>query len=800
MIPQQEFEMEPLRRTPAGSQMAAFGPAWQYTLSSSPFNWEQAVRVFANNWRFAACIVAVVTAAVSLFAFQIEDSYRPVARLELDPPVTTGLSAHELENELENHQDYLETQAQILSSDDLAIRVIRALHLNVNPRIVGPANLRELASQDGAATPAGNPSEERGPQEQILAAEHTPLEALALAYFQKHLQVNMVRNSRLIEVSFSSHDAELSRQVTNSLVSQFIDRNFKTRYESTMQASDWLTGQLSDLRRRVEDSNRAVADYQKQYGLVEGDDKEGPTAKLASELSRQLGEAQADRIQAEAFVRMIDAGQAQSLPQLRDNRLYETLAASYAASRAKLAEARAVYGEENTNYKKLANEVSEIGAQRDAEEARILRQVRTAYSSGLAREQLMLKAIERLKVQMGDTNGKMVRYRVLKNEAQATADLYNTLLGRLKEAGVYAGLKSSNIRVVDAATLLRVPTAPHRGLIISIGVLLSCFLSVALAFVKESLINTVRTPDDVDRWTALPSLAMIPLMNLAGVRKSLHRAQDSSGNTVLATSSLQKGKIHTVCLFTRQAGTPEAEALRSLRTSIFLSRPGKTPQVLLVASSVAGEGKSSVAASLAHLLAQHGKTCLVDADLRRPALTDAFGITGSLGLSQILTGRATLTTALVRITGFDNVCLLPVGQLPPSPFDLLASNEFGKLVAALRQEFAFVIIDSPPLIPFSDGRLLSAHSDGVLLITRYALTTRRSLARGVELLAGAGAPILGVVINGMNFASPDYHYYNYGYSRGNPDARIYEYYRLISPPPSLPPSANSNVPARISNP
>jgi len=422
--------------------------------------------------------------------------------------------------------------------------------------------------------------------------------------------------------------------------------------------------------------------------------------------------------------------------------------------------------------------------QRDAEQARIVSQVRTAYSAGMAREELMLRAIDRLKLQMGDTNGKMVRYRVLKNEAQATADLYNTLLGRLKEAGVYAGLKSSNIRVVDAASLLHAPTTPHRGVIISMGALVSCFFAIALAFVKESLINTVRTPDDIASWAALTSLGMIPLVNTPGTQKSLILPQDSSREVLTTRRTRQNGKTPSVCLFTGPAGTPEAEALRSLRASIFLSRPGRPSQVMLVASSITGEGKSSMAASLALLLAQRGRTCLVDGDLRRPALTNAFGITGNQGLSQILTGRATLQNSLVRMTGFDNLCLLPVGQLPPSPFDLLASDEMEKLVAALRQEFAFVLIDSPPLIPFADARLLAALVDGVLLVSRYGMTTRRSLVRGTQLLFESGAPILGVVINGMNFASADYHYYNYGYSRGTPDARIYEYYRSSSPPPA----------------
>lgn len=738
------------------------------TRSSNFYHWEQVVRVLRNNSRFLIALALLTTALVAAYAYHLKDMYAPVARLQIDPPGSAALSQREPDAGVESNQEYLETQSQILQSDELATRVIRSLRLDQSPEIVGAKNLARYASTGPgpASAPAHDTPEtaETLLQEQFQAADRTPLESIALRAFRNQLTVGVVRGSRLVEISFAAHDPRLAQKITNNLVSQFIDQNFKTRYASTMQASEWLLGQLGDLRRKVEDSNQAVVAYQRRHGLVEEDEKDGPTSQLVSGVSHQLAEAEADRIQAEAYVRMIDMGQAESLPQIHQSQIYQTITSQYAEASAKLAQAKAIYGEENNNYKKLQNEVNELAAQREAEKSRIANQVRTAYAAATEREALMNNSMARLKVHMGDVNERMVRYHVLKDESRANADLYNTLLGRLKEAGLYAGLKSSNIRVVDAASVLEKPTSPHRSFIIALGALLSGVFAVALAFMRESMNNTIRTPDDIQACTGLLSLGMVPQFSSGADTRVLESGANSDRSLLGNRPNGKKNGYSLPRLVAARTYTMEAEAFRELRASVLYSNGENPPRVVLVTSSTAGEGKSTIAINLAVALAQHGKTCLMDGDLRQPMISRVFDSPPSLNWQNVLAGGLSLDKALIATKASSLLFLLPAAPTTPNSSDVIASEQMKGLLSKLRTDFDFVVIDAPPAIPFSDARILSLLVDGSVVVTRYGMTTQRALARCAECLREIGAPILGIILNGMDFSSPDYRFYNFGYS------------------------------------
>jgi polysaccharide biosynthesis transport protein len=760
-----------------------------YSVSvANPYHWEQVLRVLGKNRRFVVFLALLIALLVAAYAYHLKDIYAPVARVQIDPPGSAVLSPRESDAGIENEQEYLETQSQILQSDELATRVIRALRLDVNKEIVGERNLARYGNKALETTKdTKHATGEDTLDEQFRAADRTPLETIALRQFRNRLNVSVVRGSRLVEVGFASNDPRLAQQVTNNLVSQFIDQHFKTRYTTTMQASDWLLSQLGDLRRNVEESNQAVVAYQKRYGLVEEDDKEGPTSQLVSGISRQQAEAQADRIQTEAYVRMIEAGQADSLPQLHQSTIYQNVTSQYAEASAKLAQARAIYGEQNNNYKKLLNEVNELAAQREAEKLRITDQVRTSFSAAQEREQLMNASVARLKVQMGDVNERMVRYRVLKDEARANADLYNTLLARLKEAGLYAGLKSSNIRVVDPASVLDTPTAPHRFLIVAMGSVLGMIFSVVLAFVREGMDNTIRTPDDVAEWTALPSIAIVPLFGSQSTHSSGSRVLPSQESSFRFQRGINGNSYDVPKLLPIHGYAMEAEAFREMRASLLYASGEKTPRTILVTSPAAGEGKSTVAINLATALSLKGKTCLVDADMRKPMISRLFGCPSAANWIYALSGRRTLEQVLLTPPDRTNFSLLASSLRPSNPSELIGSAKMTELLNDLKSRFDYVVIDSPPSIPFSDARELSRLVDGVLLVGRCGLTTRRAITRCAEGLQEIGANILGVVVNGMDFSSPDYRYYNFGHS----SAKLQGYYpeeSFLSPsePPTSP--------------
>lgn len=749
------------------------------------FTWEQVVRVIRKNRWFALIVGLLITGAIAAAVFVMKDVYQPTARVEVDPP-SSGLKTLEIEWNAsgENDVDYLETHTQMLQAESLGISVIRILHLDRNLDFVG----KKALAQYGGETPQPDASiiaaQHPYLQDQFAFADRTPLESIALANFQKHLSVNAVHASRIIEVSFASHDPQLSKDVVNVLVTQYMEQNYKRRYASTMQASDWLAGQLEGLRHKVEESSQAVTDFQKQYGIVTTEDKDLPLSQLMGEVSRQLSDAQAIRIEQEAYVRMIDMGQADSVPALRDDLVYANLLTRFADVRASLAQARTVYGEENANVRKLKDESTELAAQVEAERNRATNRIKTAFEAARVREQMMLQARDRLRVQLGDTTSHMVQYRMLRNDALAATNLYDTLKGRLFEAGVYAGLGYTNIHVVDLAPKLQRPTGPHRQLIIAVGAILSGIFAIVLAFVKESLNNTVRTPDDIKDWTGLPSLAMIPAITRNG---SVVPLPDKNRSLTLRGSD--ESSVGSPKILLSAARTAEGEAMRDLRTALMLSKSGTPPKVILVASSSASEGKTTVAINLALALARRGKTCLVDGDLRGGMIGTALGVRPEAGLSQILATGEGHEKGLVPLPEVPDLSVLAAGSLPSNPADLLASERMRDVVCRIREQFEFVVIDSPPAIPFSDARVLSALADVVVLVGRYGLTTRRALIRCAEIFEGVHAPIAGVVVNGIRLGSADYHYYNYGYSKEL--ARdIYDYYSKKSasaPPPPVPP-------------
>ena len=250
------------------------------------FDWERAVRTLRMNWRLCLAFVLVIFSLSVLIEFKSPDVYAPIARLEIDPPGSETFSLKDLMNLSSTDQDYLQTQIEILQSDELAVDVIRNLRLDQNPEIVGTKALNEY--------------NQRSEQENQSPTQLTRLENVALRAFKPRLSVPEVRRSRLVEVSFLTRDATLSAQVTNTLVNLFIDRNYRTRYEATMQASEWLSGQLADLRQKVENANKALVDYQRTNGIVNSDQKDNPVTQKVTQLNQELTQAQADRICATA--------------------------------------------------------------------------------------------------------------------------------------------------------------------------------------------------------------------------------------------------------------------------------------------------------------------------------------------------------------------------------------------------------------------------------------------------------------------------------------------------------------------
>jgi capsular exopolysaccharide synthesis family protein len=694
--------------------------------------WAQAIAILIKHWRLSAMFAVLVLVTTVVVTFSMKPVYEPAARIEVDPPgesfsLDGGSGAGDAE--------YLETQAQNLKGDRLAIAVIRKLGLDQNPDIVPDAQAR--------AENRFEPS----PKADVL--QLTPAERSALGAFHGRLTIKRDTASRLISIRFASHDPALAALITNTVVNTFIEQSFEDQNRAVMKSTEWLSKQLDDIRQRMDESNKILAEYQEKLGVADVGPDRNTFAEQLGDLDKQLAQAQADRIQLQSLIENVQRTSPDSLPEVRNNPVVQSLSEKLAEVQSQLSQAMVVYGENHPTAKKLRSQRDALQSELQAQKQAILSSINTSYAAARAREQLMSSEVKGATAQLN----RMGRYNALKREAQTDSDLYNALLAKVKEAGIAASSRSSNLRVVDEARSRTAPTHPNTLLNLALGTLVAVLGGVAVAFVREQMDTRIFTPEDMRRSIGSSNVTTLPKFSSEGQAMALPEKD---------VSALAQRSVSEASFLLDRPTSPEAEALRSLHTSIMLSRLDRPPQVLLVVSSIPGEGKTTVATNLAMAMAQHGKTCIVDADLRGGRVGRALGVSATLGLTNVLQGVTSLDRVLVDAPQARNLTVIPARAGNLNAGQLVCSEKMRQVLQELRRRFQFVIIDSAPLLPFADGRALSVLADGLIFVGRAGTTTRELVRESMTLLQQVhGAPILQFVLNGADLDSARYQYYKY---------------------------------------
>jgi polysaccharide biosynthesis transport protein len=720
--------------------------------------WRRYLDTLKAHWRLSAICAALVFFTVTVVAFTQKPVYEPTATVEIDPPGVEPFSQAPQVSDSDD-TEYLATQAKNMESDELAVAVIRSLHLDQRSDFVGTGKV-SLLSRLNVFRRFAKPQKDslaQGTDEVAGAPQLSKTENAALRSFRSNLTVTRDTGSRLVSVKFASYDPRLAALVTNTLVNSFIDRSYKTRHDTAMQSSTWLSKQLDDVREAMQSSNGALAEYEKAWVIVDlgEDEKQQSTfSQKIAELTTQLAQAQAERIQLESYLNEIKAGNGDSLQQVGDDPVSRGITAKLADVRTALAESVVVYGQNHTNVKKLQNQADELEAQLKAQRQAILGRIQTSYGAAQAREHLLSQEMNRAMGQVGH----MGQYNVLKKEAQGNRELYNALYARVREAGISAESKSINIRLMDPARILDSPTRPDRLLIVAVGFFVALLGGAMIAVVKEGFDSTIHNPDDLRMLTGISAISIIPTFE----SKWSSGAMMSARNLGLLENRMNCQTVASQRLALERHGSPEAEALQGLHTSIMLHRRSNSsspPQVIQMVSSFPGEGKTTLAVNMAVALSKHGKTCLVDADLRRPAIANWFGLHPKQGLGEVLMGSASVKEVVTDLRGQQNLSVLPACVLTGDPGQLFLSPSMQMIVRALRQQFQYVVIDSPPIIPYAEGRAIASLADGLVLVGRDGLTTREAMARSIELLAHVNAaPIIEVVLNAAGHMSLESRY------------------------------------------
>src|SRR5882762_3765527 len=465
------------------------------------------VRVFRRRWRTAAWFAAIIMTAAVLVTMLMAPLYAPDVRIEIGPPGSEAFSINH-DDLAASDNDYVETQVLNLLSEQLAIATIRELHLDQKPEFIATRHwslLGWLRPRRRDDTANQNPDELR----------LTPQESRALEFFKRQLEVRRLGNSRIVGVSFASQDPHLAAQITNTLALNFVNQYYRSRHTAIMQSYQWIEHQLDDIRQKMEASNQALVRFQRSSGITDLDEQQNTFTQRVAELNRQLTQAEMDRVQYQSFLSKAGLGEEDSLPQVEDNQVILALKQKLAQAQADLSQGLAVYGPNHIKAKQLQSQVDDLSASLSAEKQRVVAALKT---NATAAESRQLEVGVRLGAMRKDLN-KLAASSVLKKEAATNSEVYNKLYTSVKEAAIAAASKSSNIQIVSKARVLENPTSPNTLLNLAIGMFAALFGGVVLAFVSEGLDRTIRTPEEVKRFTGQSPMSIVPLLHSVEPRR-----------------------------------------------------------------------------------------------------------------------------------------------------------------------------------------------------------------------------------------------------------------------------------------
>jgi len=681
--------------------------------------------------------VALVFAGAVLTAFVWSVTARPVftgtamLRIDKEEPRVLKFDQAGRDEGGESTQTQLQTYHRLLQSRGLASRVVGLLDLGHNPEFA------RAGERPGQLTDA----------------------------FLDRLQVEPVRNTRLVKISFRSRNPELAAKAANTLAEEAIAQQLDEKKAAGRYATGFLATQVNDARQALQASEAQLSQFLGEHDILfVGGDRPGDrverqalvTQELAT-LSDSLLKAKAERVAKESLLAQATKSNAETLPAVLQNPLIEHLKEEATKLEAKYRELGQSFKPEYPRMQRLAESIAEVRKQLRAEIQRFVESVRGEYQAALQNENEIRKLADSQRGMARKLDGEMARYNLLRREVDTNRDLYTALSTRLKETHVSASLLLSNISVVDRADVPIRRSGPRTGLNLLIGCLLGLVGGVTVAFLFEYLDTSIRDPREVESMLRVPTLGLVP--NRAALPAHL------GALPVASTAGAAAGGIPgSFALVSHQAtGSILAEAFRTLRTSVVYATPDRPPKTMLVTSLQQQDGKTSVSTNCAITLAQLGlgDVLLVDADMRHPDLHGILGVPQAPGLSDLLVGGVGVTEA-VRPTRIPGLFVIPAGPVPSNPAELLFSPRFGQALTVLGERFAHIVIDTPPMLGVSDSLVLAPRVDGVILVLRHGHAGRDAAQRAVHMLGSVRARVLGVVLNhaDLRASAAGYPYYH----------------------------------------
>ncbi|WP_433897819.1 GumC family protein [Pseudomonas sp. PSE1(2024)] len=676
-----------------------------------------------------------------------------------------------------NATDYLQTQQALLQSRDLAERAVKKLGLTTHP-VTDPrqqpkpwfAPRQWLANLDLDQWIPGLGRFLPPKKEELTEAEvfNQVTQNLML-----HTSVKFVGKSQLLEIEVELPDPVLAAAAANALAQGFTDSQLDTSEKSSQTTTAWMNTRLIKLRDNLRAAEKKLQGYREEQGLV---DVGGVATISANELEmtgNRMVDARRNRAEAESEYRQAkalgngDLSRLSSVPAVLSNPLVQKFQADRAVAQAKVDELAGRYGPKHPSLISAQTELRTATTSLQLQVQQVVAGIERQYQLATASEASLRQSFNSNKAQIQDIARKEFQLREFQREVDSTRALYETFVTRLKETTATADMDSTKVRIVDPAIVPVDASNPRKTLIVAIVGLVAAVIGVGLALLFESLSNTFKTDETVESVLNVPLLSVVPLV-------------------------IKKSRRQLARLFEDNDNPRFSETIRNLRTWLMLQSSEKPSQVVLVTSTVAGEGKSTIATNLASSLTPLERVLLIDADMRQPTLSLNFDFPpDSPGLANVIAGTARLEDCIVSVGNLD---MLPAGKvLPPSldmfvaprlpspgdplnpvqppPQDLLSSPRMARMLEALRSRYRHIIIDSPPAEMISDALLLARHSDAVIYVVKADSTSISQVQRGIAMLQQSHVPVFGTVLNQVDLRKArkyGYHhsraFYNYDFA------------------------------------
>lgn len=742
-------------------------------------NFPEMLQAILRRRKWIYLWTAVMLTAAALVCVFMKPQYKAESKVEILKQDTSGLSlnngaSNDASSDPLDFNMTLQTQLAVLKSDSLAWQVMKELQL-IDAKDAPPPDVSNNPGQPNGGTIA--PDKES---------------ARALKQFKSNLKLNPISGTRLISVSYMYPDPKMAAKIVNQLVSDLIEYNFQVRYNATTKATDWLGRQLVDLKAQLEASQQRAAELQKQSGIFGQDEHNNIVLTRLEQLNNQVTSAEADRVTKETVYRLSRTGNPELIAGMIGTQpdrstaeaanpasLLNNLRQQEATLNAEYADASAKYGAAYPRLIQIKEKLRAVRSSISAELGKVAARAKDEYELAAAREAAARKAFDEQKALAAQMNDKATDFLIAKHEAESNRVLYDHLLEKLKEAAVLAGLHSNALHVVDSASVPSMPARPNVPLYLGVGAMTGVLFGLASVFVVDSLDRSIRNVQDLETTTRVPVLGVIP-----DARAILRNASKLSLKSGVAEASRHNRRDSAIL----SLGNPAvAEAFRAVRTSLLLSRLDDSCKVLMVTSGMPQEGKSFVSLNLAAAFTNNGaRVLLVDADMRSANLSRILDQCFGIGLWDVIRGASETngharSGPLVLKEGFPaayrqieevpGLTFMPAGDCPCHAAELLGSEQMSTVIENWRNDFDYVVIDTPPAVPVTDPVILSRKVDAVIVVVRFAVTSQPCIQRTIRLLSDVQAPRMGALMNAMDLRSPEYFHYSGVYGTYASDTR-----------------------------